>query len=175
MPISNPVDIRLWPGIDLLTKAGRDKVDRIIEADDPFAVTLAPVCTMWGNRANMMQGASRERMLRERERWDPVVNWVFDVAEKRLARGRKVLIEHPWASAMWRQHRMRKRLEKGIVDASTLEEFEVVRGDQCQYGLRDERSGLPHEKATGFATASAPLKTRLSRRCMKDHVHQHLE
>ena len=42
MPVAPPV-IDLNTGYDLLTKEGRESVNKIIERDDPFAITFAPV------------------------------------------------------------------------------------------------------------------------------------
>ena len=50
-----------------------------------------------------------------------------------------------------------------------------MRGDQCQSGLRDRQSGLPHLKPTGFAAATEAVKRQLGRRCTGDHYHQTLE
>ena len=50
-----------------------------------------------------------------------------------------------------------------------------VRCDQCEYGLKDAQTGLPHLKPTGFLTASPGLKKSLSKRCSGYHQHQPLE
>ena len=95
---------------------------------------------------------------------------------------------HPTASSTWQENSGResmeqlwctlafdKLLQSGVHDAETLEVLELVRGDLCEYGLQDQQSGLPHYKPTGFLTASASVKERLSRRCQGNHWHQPLE
>ena len=52
---------------------------------------------------------------------------------------------------------------------------ELIRGDQCEFGLVDADTGMPHQKPTGFLTASAGVKETLSRRCSGLHQHQPLE
>lgn len=92
-----------------------------------------------------------------------------------LQRGRKVLVENPWSSELWCTLAFDKLLQSGVHDAETLEVLELVRGDLSEYGLQDQQSGLPHYKPTGFLTASASVKERLSRRCQGNHWHQPLE
>ena len=175
LPVSQPVDIRIGAGYDLLTKQGRDAVDRTIEEDDPHAVTFAPGGTMWGSWTNIMTGEAREKMLQEREKWKPVVNLGFRHCQEEDPKGEKGPVEHPWASAMWKLPRVEQILGKGVTDAGTLKKFETVRADLCQYGLQDQVTGLLHQKATGFATALKSLKRRLPLRCDGNHLHQHLE
>ena len=86
-----------------------------------------------------------------------------------------MLIENPWPSELWNVQAIRKLLDIEHFDAETQELLEVVRGDQCRYGLRDRLNQLPHMKPTGFMTASAPVKRNLSLRCQGDHTHQQLE
>ena len=107
--------------------------------------------------------------------WRPVFKWISRVTRDRLARGRQVLVEHPWSSEAWNDTDLYNLLQEAPQDAATAEPFQAVRADQCQFGLRDSRSGLPHLKPTGFATATAALKYKLNSRCPGDHYHQVLE
>ena len=50
--------------------------------------------------------------------------------------------------------------------------------DQCQYGLEvlmPDGSYKISKKPTRWASSSAAMLSRLSKRCAGDHVHQHLE
>ncbi len=87
---------------------------------------------------------------------------------------KKVLVENPWSSELWSTC-LDKLIQESPQDAETLEPLELVRADLCEYGFQDQQSGLPHYKPTGFLTASAPVKERLSRRCQGNHWHQPLE
>ena len=175
LPISEPIDIRTGRNINLLTKAGRDEVERIIGEDDPYAITCAPVCTMWSSWTNMCTGSTCEDILREREEWRPVIKWIFKIAKQRLALGRQFLMEHPWGSAVWNLPEAHDILTKPPMDQGTMEYLEAVRADLCQYGLKDAVTGLPHMKPTGFLAATKNLKRRLLLRCPRLHQHQPLE
>eukprot|EP00974_Lingulodinium_polyedra_P007476 710917-Lingulodinium_polyedra.AAC.1 len=53
--------------------------------------------------------------------------------------------------------------------------FELVRADQCQFGLVGARQGLPVLKPTGFlVTQGSALAENLAVRCTKDHEHEQL-
>ena len=60
-------------------------------------------------------------------------------------------------------------------DAESREPLELVRGDHCEFGLKDLQNGLPHFKPTGFMTASKGVKDQVQRRCSGNHIHQPLE
>ena len=83
MRVSSPVDLNT--GYDLLTKEGRDAVERVIERDDPFAISFAPVCTPWSSRTNILTGLAWEKVLMERKKWQPVIEWMYGIAEAGVA------------------------------------------------------------------------------------------
>lgn len=53
--------------------------------------------------------------------------------------------------------------------------LEIKRIDQCMYGLVDQVTGDPHQKATGLLLSSKAMKLRLGERCDGSHDHSHLE
>ncbi|CAE7224139.1 RE2, partial [Symbiodinium sp. CCMP2456] len=174
MPVTPPVDLNT--GFDLLTKQGRDEVDCIIERDDPFAITFAPVCTPWTSWTNIATGETKCKIMAERKRWQPTLAWMYDVARSRLAKGRHVIIENPWNSAMWDCSHSRRFFRGFPRDQATLEPMECVKLDQCMLGLKDEINHLPHLKPTGILTASSEVKKRLSpAKCDGMHLHQQLD
>ena len=173
--VSSPIDIRYDPAYDLTTASGRKNVDFVIERDDPYIITFSPVCTPWSPWMRMMPEDKLEDLEVTRSRWRPVLKWIAKVTRERLARGRQVLIEHPWGSEAWNSTELHRLLHEPPVDALTFEPLQAVRADQCQFGLRDRRSGLPHLKPTGFATATEAVKYRLNARCPGNHYHQVLE
>ena len=174
MPVTPPVDLNT--GYDLLTKQGRDEVDRIIARDDPFAITFAPVCTPWTSWTNIATGATKSKIMAERKRWQPALAWMYEVAKDRLAKGRHVVIENPWNSAMWDCVQSQRFFRTGPKDHATLEPMECVKVDQCMLGLKDEHNHLLHMKPTGFLTASQEIKSRLvGAHCDGSHFHQQLD
>ncbi|CAE7562382.1 RE1 [Symbiodinium sp. CCMP2592] len=174
MPVSPPVDLNT--GYDLLTKEGRDQVDMIIERDDPFAIAFAPVCGPWTSWTNIAMGQARETIMEQRKRWRPTIQWMYKVTKERLAKGRQVLIENPWNSAMWDCKASQSFFRQRPKDEATLEPVECVKIDQCMFGLCDKDNGMPHMKPTGILTASRHVKCRLAvARCDGQHVHQQLD
>ena len=178
LDISRPVDINYYPEYDLLKKENRDKISRQIEKDDPFLITLAPVCgpwSMWQNY-NMSRGGETEaKILQQRKEWYPVVRWMMELIQGRLEKGREVLMENPWGSLMWSLKCVERFLSTNPVNVYTGEPLEVQRIDQCMYGLVDQDTGDPHQKATGLLLSSRSMKGHLQQRCDGSHWHAHLE
>ena len=130
-----------------------------------------------GVASNMTRGEDiMNNILAQRDTWYPVLQWMSRLIKRQLARGRKVLCENPWGSELWATLCMDNKLIRGeFRDQETQSKLELVRGDLCEFGLRDRINGPPHMKPTGFLTASDPVKVRLQRRCSGLHAHQPLE
>ena len=182
-PVSEPVDINYDPKFDLTTKAGRDYVDHMIEEDDPYLISFAPVCSPWSPWQRINASRSEYdawKIAEERKRWLPVVAWIKKTVKERLRRGRHAFIENPWGSAIWQTMSMRDLLEENPPsEGRTMEPFERVRVDLCSYGLVDEDSGYPYLKPTGIATACRSLMIKEAfgnrGRCDGGHERVHLE
>ena len=85
------------------------------------------------------------------------------------------MMEHPWTSAAWGIKCLEDFLASNPFHEETNEPVEVVKIDQCQYGLRDVQNGLPHKKSTGLMLSSHFMKKRLNKQCDGSHEHQQLE
>ena len=174
-PISAPVDLNV--GIDLLTPEGRAHVDSVIERDDPYAISIAPLCSPWCaySKLNISKGGRTcKRIQDERKRWRPVLSWIAKMVKQRLSRGRQILVENPWGSAMWDEWDFQDLIVNDHHDALTGELLEATKCDQCMQGLRSTTSGLPHMKPTCFLSASTTLKHTLNVRCDGQHEHEQL-
>ena len=177
LPVAAPVDITL-DGSDLLKASVRQELDHEIDRLDPYVITFSPVCGPWGpwSKLNMSKNeVTREKILRDRDSWFPFTKWLRGLVRRRLAKGRKVLIENPWTSEFWDSFHMKKLMEEHLYDSESLQQLELVRCDQCMFGLRDHFNGELHYKPTGFLTASQEVKEYLNVRCDRSHQHQHLE
>ena len=175
--VSTPVDLVL-DGSNMLNPETRKKLDLEIERDDPYIITLAPICGPWGpwSRLNMSKSVSTaEKIQAEREQWYPAIRWISQLIRRRLAKGRKVLMENPWPSEIWSTLPMDKLISEQPCDQETGEPLQLIRGDQCQFGLTDEANGHLHYKPTGFLTASKSVKEHLHQLCPRDHYHSPLE
>ena len=175
--VAAPVDIKL-DGSDLLKPSVRLEIEKEVERLDPYCVSFAPVCGPWGpwSRLNMAKNEKTcHDILQQRDSWYPCLLWMRKMIRSRLKRGRKVIVENPWGSELWSTLCMDKLIQEAPRDEESGERLELVRGDRCEFGLVDLDSGLPHQKPTGFLTASAGVKESLSRRCSGLHQHQPLE
>ena len=147
MPVYQPIDLNT--GFDLLTVEGRTAVDQIIEKDDPFAISFAPVCTPWTSWTNILTGRAKENVMKNRKQWIPVIKWMYGIIERRLEKGRHVLVENPWNSAMWSCKASYEFFNKEHKDVGTTELIECVKVDQCAYGLCDHDNHLLHSSPPG--------------------------
>jgi hypothetical protein len=103
LPVAAPIDIKL-DGTDLLDPKVRREIELHIEEQDPYCVTFAPVCGPWGSwsRLNMQKSdITRETILQQRDAWYPCLKWIEKMVRKRMARGRKFVVENPWPSELW--------------------------------------------------------------------------
>ena len=76
---------------------------------------------------------------------------------------------------MWSTLALQRLLADQIEDGVTGEPLTVCYIDQCEFGLKDAITGLPHKKPTGILTASQGIKHHLNRECSGDHERQPLE
>ena len=76
---------------------------------------------------------------------------------------------------MWQTLTIQRLLADQIEDSMTGETLTVNYIDLCEFGLKDEQTGLPHKKPTGIMTASRGVKHNLNRECSGNHEHQPLE
>ena len=97
------------------------------------------------------------------------LHFVIGLYKIQLDGNRHFLHEHPAGASSWLDAMMKKLLKtKGVL---------TVVSDQCQYGLMtpgpDGRL-MPAKKPTRWASSSPHMIKRLSKRCDKSHIHQHL-
>lgn len=177
LAVAAPIDI-LLDGTDLLKESVRREIDRHIDEQDPYCLTFAPVCGPWSSWSRLNSAKNEQTaadIALQRDLWYPCLRWMRGVIQRRLKRGRKVLVENPWGSELWSTLCMDKLIQEAPLDMESGEAVELVRGDQCQFGLVDRDNGYPHLKPTGFLTASAAVKRNVNLRCPGDHWHQQLE
>ena len=135
LPVAAPIDIKL-DGTDLLNPKARTEIEAQIDAMDPYRVTFEPVCGPWGSWSNMQRSEStRDAILQQRDAWYPCLRWIEKMARKRMARGRRFLVENPWPSELLGTLCMDKLICEAPYDAESHELLELVRGDQCELRL----------------------------------------
>eukprot|EP00435_Cladocopium_sp_Y103_P018811 s2728_g4.t1 len=178
LSISPPIDVIYDDRYNLLKKANRDALEQLIEVEDPFLLTMAPICGPWSSwqHVNMAKDDyTKEKILEQRKEWYSVLQWMAKVIRSRLAKGREVLVENPWPSLIWQLRCLEDIINEPLYNSVTDEPLELKRIDQCMYGLVDEQSGVPHQKATGLLLSSRKMKDLLQLRCDGSHWHQQLE
>ena len=178
LPVSAPVDIEYDTRYDLLDPRARQRLSQVIEDDDPYLLSFAPVCTAWSNwqYMNMHRYADgEERVMAERKKWYPVLKWMAGEVRKRLQKGREVLVENPWGSQLWHVKCISELIQSGCNNQMTGEELELIYLDQCAYGLHNPQTGQWHRKPTGLMVSSKEMKKRLQRCCDGTHWHEPLE
>eukprot|EP00435_Cladocopium_sp_Y103_P052575 s19_g16.t1 len=176
LPVSEPIDCLY--NYDLLKPAHRAEVEKRIQIEDPFLVSLAPICGPWSTMQwiNLARGGETEaKILEDRKKWYPVIQWLAGLIKDRLSKGREVLLESPFYGLLWKLKCMDDLMADCPVNAVTGEPLELQHIDQCRYGLRDPGTGLALKKPTGLLTASEWMKLRLQRRCQDDHQHRPIE
>ena len=166
-----------FDGTDLCNPKHRDMIDNQIARDDPYAISLSPVCTAWSPWQDLNVSKSEETRLKidaERSRWYPALKWMANLIRQRLAKGRQVVFEQPWPSHMWYTLVLQRLLHDAPEDVPTGEPLEAIRCDQCEFGLADWDTGIPHKKSTGIMTASHVIKTNMNVQCSGNHSHVQL-
>ena len=105
LKMSAAIDVAYDDRYNLLKKSNRDYLEKLVEDEDPFLLSLAPVCGRWSSwqYVNMSKDEdTREKIIQQRKEWYPVLQCVAKIIRSRLAKGREVLAENPWPSLLWR-------------------------------------------------------------------------
>ena len=103
LSVAAPIDI-LLDGTDLLKESVRKEIDRHIDEQDPYCLTFAPVCGPWSSWSRLNSAKNEQTaadIALQRDLWYPCLRWIRSVIQRRLKRGRKVLVENPWGSELW--------------------------------------------------------------------------
>lgn len=147
------------------------KARALIEETQPLWLIGSPPCTAFPtwqgiNFKEMSPRAVHEKLEEGRRH----LRFVTSLYRYQLSQGRHFLHGHPFGAARWRDPWMESLL-------STPKVITAV-SDQCEYGFktRDRDGNIVHAmKPTKWATTSAAMAQRLSKRWTKTHVHQHLD
>ena len=158
-------------GDNLLSAGARRSVMNYLQHDRPRLVVVSPPCRPFSQLQNLSLDSRYKNPVRMQEYMKKLsegkrlLQFACQVCQLCSSLGLTFLFEHPWAAKSW-QEKCLRRVKK-------LDGVCLVRGDQCQFGLRDQR-GQPLRKATGFMTNCQALADRLARRCRQDHEHGHI-
>ena len=175
LSISAPVDVEIDSRYDLLKRCNRDRLWQEIEDEDPYLLTLSPLCAPWSPWQRLNASKSDElyeKIMSNRNEWYPVVSWLAKVVERRLELGREVLMENPWPSLIWELKCFSDMMDKQLRNQVTGEPLELLRLDQCMYGLANQE-GVPHQKSTVMLLSSSKMKSRLQQLCGEAIIMTH--
>ena len=130
-----------------------------------------PPCTFFSawNQGINHRKMSPERVETLRREAVMHLHFVASLYKIQLNAGRHFLHEHPAGATSWNDDWIQQILKHGRVSS--------VISDQCEYGLLTpdaQGNPAPAKKPTRWMSSSPEMIKRLSRRCSKTHVHQHL-
>ena len=165
--VGQPVDLEL--DVDLADADVQEEVLGALDTHDPVLVTIAFPCDPWSTLQNLnyAQGLG-DKIDEQRRKHYVYLEFTRRVMLSQQRRGRLGVAENPWSSLAWRQSPLAQLLQRG---------FELVRGDQCMFGLQPRRAQQDgrHMKPTGFLVpAGSPLIEALTVRCDGQHEHVHV-
>ena len=138
-------------GWDLTVAKTQEQVDAQLDEAQPELLVCCPECKHWGGWYRLNQHhLTMEEQIQNKRTAQKQADFCVKQIRKQLKRGGKVLVEHPWTSALWSYPPMKKLLDQGLL---TLQ-----KGHMCAYGLRDPENDLPILKPTGLAVSHADMR-----------------
>ena len=145
---------------------------QIIKTTKPTWIIGSPPCTpfcIWNVAMNYPKSKDPDAVRRAIREGRRHLNFMISLYQMQVDNGRHFLHEHPASAVSWKEPQMAALARRCGVHA--------VVADQCMYGLVTKGPNgdmLPAMKPTRFLTSSPQMAARLSKRCKKEHVHQHL-
>ena len=159
---------------DFRLKSDRHLALKMVEDMNPDFVIGSPPCTAWcvcvWNQHLNFKRMDPKRVKEMMDEGRVHLNFVARLYRRQIANGKVFLHEHPALALSWN--------EKCITDLLARSDVQLVKADQCQYGLTTpSRDGkrLPAMKPTNFLTNAPQLAALLQKRCDHSHRHQALE
>ena len=163
----NPLAFDLKNGYDFRREGDRRRCFKRLKDEDPDVLVLCPPCGPFSQlQAWNYHHMDTKRAMLILEDGVEHLEFAMRLFAWQVRRGRVAVFEHPWGNRSWQ--------EEAVKYCLSLPEVEVVRGDQCQFGLRVRPEEELSKKSTGFMTNGPEMKKILSKQCQGDHLHQHL-
>ncbi len=107
-PVSQPADLKL-DGTDLRDRERQKDIERQIDHDDPYFVTIAFPCELWSTwqavNCSRSSGYAKELTAKQLEQL-PMLAWIAKIAKQRIEKGRVVLLENSWSSQAWNYEKL---------------------------------------------------------------------
>jgi len=155
---------------DFSKKSDRSEALRFVKEKKPVWIIGSPPCTAFSRLQGLnfpkMDPARVAQIMKEARAH---LHFVISLYHIQIADGRHFLHEHPQGASSWKDLRMLRLLKNHLVN--------VTVSDQCMYGLVTKGMNgeeVSAKKPTQWASTSPQMLKRLSTRCDKSHVHQHL-
>ena len=108
LPVSNPVDLNT--GFDLLSQRKDDRPSTASSTRPLRHLLCSCLHTVDFVDEPLLTGEARNKVTMTRKKWQPVIKWMYEIVERRLHKGRHVLVENPWNSAKHSQNLSNKGL-----------------------------------------------------------------
>ena len=157
----------LLTGYDFRKRTDRHRCWKKLKEEDPDLLVVCPPCGPFSRLQNLNYSKmNKEKAICMVAEGLEHLDFSMRLFEWQVRRGKWALFEHPMTSAAWD--------EESVQRATSLEGVEVVRGDQCMYGLRVREGEERSKKATKFMSNSKEVLKEVSMRCDGTHSHQEL-
>ena len=155
-------------GSDLLKTTVQRQVDEQLEQEKPELLVCCPECKHWGgwyrlNRARLplIEQLQNERVAQRQ------ADFCIQQIKKQLKRGGRVLVEHPWASDLWKYPPMAKLLK--------TYQLKVHRANMCAYELKEilKTTGLAvsHDDMASLALQCPGPEHHTKHQVIAGHTH----
>ena len=155
---------------DFSRRSDRKQALQYIQEKKPSWIIGSPPCTAFSRLQGLnfpkMDPARVARMIKEAKTH---LHFVVSLYKLQLDEHRHFLHEHPVGASSWMDEWVRKLLSHPRVGTTVA--------DQCMYNLTtvDPEGNVVHaKKPTKWMSSSQHMLNRLSRKCDKSHIHQHL-
>ena len=155
------VSADLATGWDFRMPIHRDAMKTLVQDSSAELLVLCPPCTWAGGWYHLNKLYMSPEEVSEKDRTTTLfANFSAELAQIQLAKGGRVLFEHPQGSRIWKLPRMQ---------ALSKQMFEVHL-DMCRFGLAVPH-GRPIKKGTKLLVSHANMRS-LQRQCQGNHEHQ---
>ena len=150
-------------GCDLQRPEHRKQVLELVKRKRLKLLVVCPPCGPFSTlqRLTVLRG---ERYYDNLRKGRELLEFAMELCAHQHTQGLKFVFEHPWLADSWNEACVKK--------VSGMRGVQVIKMDQCMFGLRDPVSKKRYKKSTGIMTDCREIAERLSRLCDKTHEHE---
>lgn len=150
-------------GCDLQRPEHQKQVFDLVQKKRPKLLVVCPPCGPFSTlqRLTVLKG---ERYYENLRQGRELLEFAMELCAHQHTHGLKFVFEHPWLAESWDEACVKK--------VSGMRGVQVIKMDQCMFGLRDPVSKKRYKKSTGIMTDCREIAERLSKLCDRNHEHE---